>query len=402
MAGILGILAFDEVWNVSKFLYYGLIGLQHRGYSRSGIAILSKDRNISIKSENVAPEDLEIREMRGWAGIGYAGIRHSYPLLFDNSAVVVDGPVKDISIFKQLMKDPEKTIEESIKEPITFIALSKDGQLIAYRDELGLKPLSLGGFGFDLAIISSEPTAMYVIGAELKREIKPGELVIIDKYHLESRQVKTPKKAYCTIEYVYQARIDSIVNEREIYDLRVKIGEELAIEYPIEADSVIGVPETALPFAIGYSRKLNLPLDLGFTRTGSPIRTMLASDAFLKIIGVQLKLNPIKSAVKGKRIVLIDDSMVTGTTLKNTIFNLRKLGAKEVHVLIGSPKLISQCPYGVEVPDEKELISANLDDKTIARVLGADSINWLSLEGLFKVVGHTNLCLGCMTKKYPW
>ncbi|MEM4085263.1 MAG: amidophosphoribosyltransferase [Saccharolobus sp.] len=400
MAGILGILAFDEVWNISKFLFYGLIGLQHRGYVKSGISVL-KDGKIYSKLSDLAPEDLNIEGLDGWAGIGYTGTRYSYPIVFENGSVVVDGIVKDVNIFKEIIRDPEKFIYD-LREPVAFISLTKNGELIAYRDELGLKPLSLGGFGFDLAIISSEPTAMYVIGAEPKREISPGELIIIDKYHVESKQVKKPRNSYCVIEYIYQARIDSKINEREIYNLRVKIGEQLAIEHPVEADSVIGVPETALPFAVGFSRKTGIPLDLGFTRTGSPIRTMLATDTFAKIVGVQLKLNPIRSAVKGKRIVLIDDSMVTGTTLKNTIFSLRKLGAKEVHVLIGSPKLISHCPYGVEVPDEKDLISANLSENEISKVLGADSIHWLSLEGLLKVIGHNNLCLGCMTKKYPW
>ncbi|MEM0113542.1 MAG: amidophosphoribosyltransferase, partial [Metallosphaera sp.] len=159
--------------------------------------------------------------------------------------------------------------------------------------------------------------------------------------------------------------------------------------------------ETALPFAVGYSRKLGLQFDLGFTRTGSPIRTMLASDSFLKVIGVQLKLNPIKSAVLGKKIVLIDDSMVTGTTIKNTIMSLRRLGAKEVHVLIGSPKLVSYCPYGIEVPEDKELIAANLSEAEVAKVLGADSIHWLSLDGLFKAISSRSLCTGCMTRRYP-
>ncbi|AOL15837.1 amidophosphoribosyltransferase [Sulfolobus sp. A20] len=399
MAGILGILAFDEVWNISKFLYYGIIGLQHRGYSKSGLALL-KDGKITLINQDVAPEDLNIEGLSGWAGIGYAGTRHKYPIISGEGSIVVDGEVKDNDIFAELFKDPESVIER-LKAPISFIGISKEGQLIAYRDEFGLKPISIGGFGFDLAVVASEPTAMYVIGAEYKRDINPGEMIIIDKYHIESKQVRKPKKSYCAIEYIYQARIDSKVNEREVYDLRLRIGEQLAIERPLNADTVIGVPETALPFAIGYSRKLGLPMDLGFTRTGSPIRTMLASDSFLKIVGVQLKLNPIKTAVKGKRVVLIDDSMVTGTTIKNTVFNLRKLGAKEVHVLIGSPKLISNCPYGIEVPEEKELISANLNDSEIAKVLGVDSIYWLSLEGLIKVIGHNSLCLGCMTKKYP-
>jgi len=180
----------------------------------------------------------------------------------------------------------------------------------------------------------------------------------------------------------------------------VKIGEQLAEEKKIDADVVIGVPDTAIPFAIGYSKKSGIPYDLGFTRTGSPIRTMLASDDFLKIIGVQLKLNPIKYVVKGKRVILIDDSMVTGRTLKNTVFALRSLGAKEVHVLIGSPKLISKCPYGMEVPEEKDLIAANLSEEEIAKVIGADSIYWLSLEGLYKVLGKS-ICVGCMTRNYP-
>lgn len=399
MTGIVGILAFDEIWDVSKFIFYSLIALQHRGYLKSGIAILNEGK-INSKSDNVPPEDLSIEELNGWAGIGYTGTRHEYPVVLDNGAIVVDGIVKDHNILREIIRDPEKSIE-NVKEVMAFIALTKDGQIIAYRDEFGLKPLTLGGFGFDLAIVASEPTSMYVIGADYKREVNPGELVIIDKYYIENKQIKKPRKAYCTIEYIYQSRIDSKINELEIYDLRVRIGEQLAIERPIDADTVIGVPETALPFAIGYSRRTKIPLDLGFTRTGSPIRTMLASDDFVKLVGIQLKLNPIKSAVKGKRIVLIDDSMVTGTTLKNTIFNLRKLGAKEIHVLIGSPKLISQCPYGIEVPEEKELISANLNESEIARVLGANSIYWLSLEGLFKAIGHKNLCLGCMTRKYP-
>lgn len=175
----------------------------------------------------------------------------------------------------------------------------------------------------------------------------------------------------------------------------------MARERRVDADVVIGVPDTAIPYAIGYSRRTGIPLELGFVRTGSSIRTMLASDYFLKIVGIQLKLNPIKSSVKGKKVVLIDDSMVTGRTLKNVVFSLRSLGAREVHVLIASPKLISNCPYGMQIPEERELITANLSDEEVARVIGADSIYWLSLEGLYRAVGHRNLCLGCMTRVYP-
>ncbi|MCH1770744.1 MULTISPECIES: amidophosphoribosyltransferase [Metallosphaera] len=398
MAGIVGLLAFDKVWNVSKFLYYSMVGLQHRGYASSGVVMLNQEMRSVVR--DVSPEDLEF-QLEGWAGIGYTGSRRGYPIHNDEVAIAVDGVLRDPESFlKAFTRDREKALEEA-KGVFSLVAMTRDGEIVGYRDETGVRPLSLGGFGFDMGIIASEPVAMSVIGGDFRREIQPGEMVTISSLNVKSRQIKEPRKAYCSIEYVYQARIDSQVNENSVYETRVKIGEQLAEEKPIKADTVIGVPDTALPFAVGYSRKLGLQLDLGFTRTGSPIRTMLASDSFLKIVGVQLKLNPIKSAVFGKRVVLIDDSMVTGTTLKNTIMSLRRLGAKEVHVLIGSPKLISACPYGIEVPEDKELIAANLSEEEIAKVLGADSIHWLSLEGLFKAISRSTLCTGCMTKKYP-
>lgn len=398
MAGIVGILAFDKVWDVSKFLYYSMIGLQHRGYTNSGVVVLNeKMKSITSRS---SPEDLEFN-LKGWAAIGYAGTRGGFPILNEEVALVIDGVLKDSETFlKQFTKDRERALQEA-KGSFSLVALTKDGEVIGYRDETGVRPLSLGAFGFDMGIIASEPVGMSVIGGDFRREIAPGEMVTVSTLNVKSKQIKEPKRAYCSIEYIYQARIDSYVNERDVYETRIKIGEQLAEEKPINADSVIGVPETALPFAVGYSRKLGLQFDLGFTRTGSPIRTMLASDSFLKVIGVQLKLNPIKSAVLGKKIVLIDDSMVTGTTIKNTIMSLRRLGAKEVHVLIGSPKLVSYCPYGIEVPEDKELIAANLSEAEVAKVLGADSIHWLSLDGLFKAISSRSLCTGCMTRRYP-
>ncbi|MCG3108637.1 Amidophosphoribosyltransferase [Metallosphaera sp. J1] len=398
MAGIVGLLAFDKVWNISRFLYYSMIGLQHRGYASSGVVMLNQE--MRSVTRDVSPEDLEF-QLEGWAGIGYTGSRRGYPIHNDEVAIVVDGVLREPENFlKTFTRDRERALEEA-KGAFSLIAMTRDGEIVGYRDETGVRPLSLGGFGFDMGIIASEPVAMSVIGGDFRREVMPGEMVTISSLNVKSTQIKEPRKAYCSIEYVYQARIDSVVNESNVYETRVRIGEQLAEEKPIEADTVIGVPDTALPFAVGYSRKLGLQLDLGFTRTGSPIRTMLASDSFLKIVGVQLKLNPIKSAVFGKRVVLIDDSMVTGTTLKNTIMSLRRLGAKEVHVLIGSPKLISACPYGIEVPEDKELIAANLSEEEIAKVLGADSIHWLSLEGLSRAISKSTLCTGCMTKRYP-
>ncbi|BAK54603.1 amidophosphoribosyltransferase [Sulfurisphaera tokodaii] len=400
MAGIIGVYAFDKIWNISKFLYYGLIGLQNRGYSYSGMSILKE--NFQLITNEGAPEDIELPpNIEGWAGIAYTGTKIGYPIITDFGTLVVDGIIKgDLNeIAKGLYKDPENTLKE-INGVFSLIFLAKDGKMLGYRDSYGIKPLEIGGFGFDLAILSSETSGITVIGGEFRREIKPGEAVFIDTYEISYSQINESRHNYCAIDLVYQSRIDSFVFSKNIYEVRVKIGEQLAEEKKIDADVVIGVPDTAIPFAIGYSKKSGIPYDLGFTRTGSPIRTMLASDDFLKIIGVQLKLNPIKYVVKGKRVILIDDSMVTGRTLKNTVFALRSLGAKEVHVLIGSPKLISKCPYGMEVPEEKDLIAANLSEEEIAKVIGADSIYWLSLEGLYKVLGKS-ICVGCMTRNYP-
>ena len=400
MSGIIGIYAFDKNWNISKFVYYGLVGLQNRGYSYSGITILKE--SFKALSKDSAPEDLEISsDFEGWSGIGYTGTKIGYPIITDYGAMVIDGIIKeDINeLAKGLYKDPEKALTNA-KGVFSLIFLSKDGRMVGYRDSYGIKPLEIGGFGFDLAILSSETSGISVIGGEFRRELKPGEIAFIDNYEISYSQISESKHNYCAIDLIYQSRIDSFVFNNYIYEVRLKVGEQLAEEKRIDADVVIGVPDTALPFAIGYSRKTGIPFNLGFTRTGSPIRTMLASDDFLKVIGVQLKLNPIKSVVRGKRVILVDDSMVTGRTLKNTVFSLRSLGAKEVHVLIGSPKLVSRCPYGMEVPEEKDLIAANLSDEDIAKVIGADSIYWLSLEGLRKVLGN-NLCLGCMTRNYP-
>lgn len=398
--GIVGILAFDKVWNVVPFLKYAMMGLQHRGYKSSFLGVLSED-GVKYKDFDLAPEDLNIEEIKGWAGVGgnFSSTRNY--VISENGILVYDGVINDP---KGLISIIEKDFESALSRDLgvfSMVYLSKSGYIIGYRDESGIKPLWLGGFGFDLAIISSESVGINVIGAEPKREVLPGELVYIDRYRVYTKQLKDPKPAYCSIEYVYQSRIDSIYNDSIIYDIRVRIGEELAKERPINADVVIGVPDTAIPFAIGYARSLGLRYDLGFTRTGSPIRTMLASDEFMKVVGAQLKLNPIESVVSGKRVVVIDDSMVTGTTLKLTAFMLRKLGAKEIHVLIGSPKLVNRCPYGIEIPDQKYLIAANLDEMKIARELGVDSIYWLSIEGLYRAIGHKNLCLGCMLGKYP-
>jgi amidophosphoribosyltransferase len=248
-----------------------------------------------------------------------------------------------------------------------------------------------------MAVVSSESSALDVIGAEYSRDIKPGEVVVIDQFYIESIEHGPAPEAHCAFEFVYFSRPDSHVFGTSVHSIRKLIGETLE---PHSADVVIGVPETAIPFAMAYANKNGIPVDLGFVRTGRPTRTAIKPTQLERMIGVQLKLNPVRNAVAGKRVVLIDDSVVRGTTMRNTVSLLRRRGAKEVHVRIASPKLVAPCPYGVEVPTKDELIAADNTEEEIARIIGADSFSYLKVDQLKALIGLP-VCTGCMTGDYP-
>jgi amidophosphoribosyltransferase len=282
-----------------------------------------------------------------------------------------------------------------------MIILTKD-KMIATRDKLGIKPLVIGGVGFDLAVVASETSALDVIGAELSRDIEPGEIVVIDKHYIEEiKGSDIIPPAHCIFEYVYMSRIDAKINGIHVHEIRNKIGKLLAKQNPVKADVVIGVPETAIPFAMAYSNESKIPIDVGFMRTGKATRTAIKPSQMERMIGVQLKLNPVRSAVRGKRVVLIDDSVVRGTTMRNIVNLLRKRGAKEVHVRICSPKLISPCPFGTEVPTKDELIAVDNSEEEIASIIDADTFAYINVEDLKDVLGGEDFCTGCMTSNYP-
>src|SRR5207253_7959093 len=205
---------------------------------------------------------------------------------------------------------------------------------------------------------------------------------------------------FCSYEYVYLARLDSKVNNLPVARVRNSIGRELAKAHSAKADVVVGVPETALPIANGYCQESGLPQELGFVRTGENIRAALEPTQRERLVGVQLKLNPVKSAIEGKDVVLVDDSVVRGNTLRNTVLNLKRNGAHQVHVRIGSPALVSPCPYGVEIQPRDELISGNLNEKELANNVGADSISFMTIEELQHAIGlpRQNLCMRCFEK----
>lgn len=360
MSGLIGIFAFDENWTVSRFLYYGLMGLQHRGQESAGIATFQENKFYRKAYRGLAEEAFkegDLQELKGNIGCGSVSTNPDLlqPLLVKNngrsmvlafSGALVDKNPEDFGsalIRESLRSDLDQaalTVMEKFRGGYSFIALTDDGRMVSGRDPMGIRPLCVGGLGFDLAVFASESSALDVIGSDLSREVEPGEVITTELFSVRRTLLHSRSKtAYCSFEYVYYARPDSVVNSIPVYDVRRRIGLFLAKENPVEADVVIGVPETAVPFAMAYSQATGIPVETGFVRTGRSVRTAIKPTQFERLVGVQLKLNPIQTSVKGKRIILIDDSVVRGTTLRNTVYLLRKKGAKEVHVKIGSPAI---------------------------------------------------------------
>ncbi|MEM1557903.1 MAG: phosphoribosyltransferase family protein, partial [Thermoproteota archaeon] len=382
MTGILGIYLFDERWNAGSFGAYGLMALQHRGQETVGLELLGKNRR-KIAGEGLVEDVLNKVDAEGHICIGAVS---PYPVenkediqplkLSGRVSVAIDGKVTAIENYawndsityeenlrRAFVKFSDgrsdiNTIKEffdNCRGGFAYIAVNDKNEMVAGRGPLGVKPLALGKFGFEGGIIASETCVMDVVGERVPispaENVEPGWAMIFTPF--SARWVKNNnsyKRAYCSFEYVYLARPDSYVNDIPVYKVRRNIGKKLAEESRIDADVVIGVPETAVPFAMAYSNETGIPIEKGFELTGRRVRSALRPDQFERLKGVQLKLNVISEAVKGKRVVLIDDSVVRGNTLANIVYLMKEKGAKEIHVRIGSPHIISHCPFGVEVP----------------------------------------------------
>jgi amidophosphoribosyltransferase len=417
MVGLASIYAFDDSWRISRFTYYALLALQHRGQESAGIAVYNG--RLSHHSsrgfvDNVFNDDV-LHMLQGWLSVGYvsSGVNSTHMSYVNKPTelVICTCRLADdlaLRLSNNLSRyDPFEAVEKlvrEVKQPVTFIALTGRGEAIVFRDFLGLNPLSIGAYGFDYGAVASETSALECIGADPKGDVKPGEAYLFTPYSVRRETLFKTCRRLCSFEYVYLARPDSVIDGIPVYDVRYRIGVELAKEWPIEADYVVGVPDTALPFAIAYAQTLGLQFHIGFISTGRKYRTAIKPSVFERIVGVQLKLNPIRSVFRGRRIVIVDDSVIRGTTTRNIVSILKnRVGAREVHVLVGSPKVMYQCPYGVDVPPRDELIAANLSDEEVSYVTGADSIHWLSINGLQKAlgIGFGELCLGCFTGSYP-
>ena len=437
--------------DVSKTIYYGLLSLQHRGQESCGIAVSDTNSDetniICYKDMGLVSQVFDkekISELKGNLGVGH--VRYSttgdstkenaQPLALNyikgtlalahngnlintyklrekiqkNGAVFhtnIDSEIIAYYIAKERVRT--SSIEEAILKTMKKIKgaysliIASPKKLIGVRDPHGFKPLCLGKKD-NAYILSSETCALDIIGAKFIRDIEPGEIVTISDgqvFSNKSNCIREENRRRCIFEYIYFAREDSYIDGVSVYNARLKSGEFLAEDFPVEADIVIGVPNSGNTAAKGYSRKANIPFAEAFVKNSYIGRTFIKPDQKERNIAVNLKLNVLKEVVKDKRIVLIDDSIVRGTTSKEIISLLKNAGAKEVHIRISSPPFLWPCFFGIDVPKREELIAYNHNKKEICNLLGADSLEYLKIERLSQLVDNIGICKGCFTGKYP-
>jgi amidophosphoribosyltransferase len=443
--GIFGIYGPGE--DVARLTFFGLYALQHRGQESAGIATADGERlyvyrDMGLVSQVFTEEHLE--GLRGHIAVGHTRYSTTGASRLENAQpIVVESDVGPLAVAHNgnLVNTPELLTElerrgqeqratTTDSELIALLAASEAGtdwptriraivpllqgafslvmisptQLIGLRDPLGVRPLVLGRLDRGW-VIASETCALDTIGATTLRDIEPGEMVVIDAQGVRTEQVATvTRRALCVFEFIYFARPDSLIDQREVYLARERMGRALAREHPVEADVVIAVPDASVPAAIGYARESGIPFHEGLIKNRYIGRTFIQPDQRLRERGVQLKFNPLRHVLEGQRVVVVDDSIVRGTTTPRVISMLRKAGAREVHMRISAPPMRHPCYLGVDTARREELIAAQIEDVAeIGRAIGADSLGYLSLEGLLWAVGlpADRLCSACFTGDYP-
>lgn len=443
--GVFGILNQDGM-DIGELTYYGLYALQHRGQESAGIAV-SDGQNIQyhkgmglvvetfsaeqIKKFNksliaighvrystsgasylVNAQPLVIKYKKGAIALAHNGnLINAVELrneLEEKGAVFqtsIDSEVIVNLIARYSSEGIEKAIEQTakiIKGSYALVIMTED-KLIGMRDPLGIRPLVLGKVGKSYCL-ASETCAFDAIGAEYIRDVKPGEIIIINKDGLISIQTPVPLHSkLCIFEFVYFARTDSMMDGISVYMSRKEAGKRLAISHPIEADMVIGVPDSGTTAAIGYAEQSGIPYGEGLIKNRYVGRTFIQPNQSVREQGVRIKLNALKKVVWGKRIVMIDDSIVRGTTSKKIVEMLRLAGAKEVHMRISSPPVKFPCYFGIDTPSQKQLIGATHSVEKIRQIIGADTLGFITTEDLLKTVEGSGcgFCLGCFDGKYP-
>ncbi len=442
MCGVFGIFGHDEAANLT---YLGLHALQHRGQESAGIISQHEGRLKSWRQMGLVADVFTapvLERLPGRAAIGHvrystAGVSHlknAQPLMVEyaggqlavahngnlvNGQAMRDELEKAGAIFQSdsdteviihlIARSKEPTFERKVVDSLSRVEgaysllFLTEKQLVAVRDPYGFRPLVLGRLR-NAHVLASETTALDLIEAELIREIEPGEMLVLDESGMRSfRPFQAARLGRCIFEHVYFARPDSTLFGLSVYEVRKRLGRQLARESPAQADLVIAVPDSGVPAAIGFSEEAKLPYDVGLIRSHYVGRTFIEPQQSIRHFGVKLKLSAVRSALKGKRVVVIDDSIVRGTTSRKIVKMIRAAGATEVHLRISSPPTRWPCYYGIDTPSRQELIANSHTVEEIARYVTADSLGYLSVEGLGEAVGDREsktFCNACFTGKY--
>jgi amidophosphoribosyltransferase len=441
MCGVLGICAPDR--DVARLAHFGLHALQHRGQESAGIAVSDAGRLTVLREMGLVTQvfsEQKLRGLRGQLAIGHtrysttgsAQWSNAQPLIqhgrirtvalghngnLVNASQLRDelaadgvrlGSSSDTELIAALVANDEAPLEEAVAnamrrlEGAYSVTALAEGKLLAFRDPHGFRPLVLGRL-VDGWVVASETCALDLIGAEVEREVAPGELLVVDESGLHAHQaVPASAGALCIFEFFYLARPDTRLEGVEVHAARVRMGERLAGEAPCEADLVMPIPDSGTPAAIGFSRAAGIPFSEGLIKNRYVGRTFIQPDQELRQQGLRLKFNPL-AEVAGKRVVVVDDSIVRGNTTRQIVTMLFDAGATEVHVRVSSPPVIGPCFYGIDLADRDELIAADRSVEEVRAGIGATSLAYLSLEGLQESTGRpaAALCRACLTGDYP-
>lgn len=437
--------------DVSRLAFYGLFALQHRGQEASGIATSNGEtihyhKDIGLVTHVYSEDD--IKKLKGHIAVGHnlysntkvADCDHAQPVIRRNRskrteinfALVHNGNIPSLVALQEFLDD--KGIEfahlndselmataincyvndgfnlaDAVEQAyplftgvFSILVMDKEN-LVAIRDRCGVRPLSLGTIGDNGYVISSETCAFQTTGAQSLREIEPGEMLVINQDGIRAKQLANSDLKLDIFEFVYFSRPDSVILGKSVYEIRKNSGKILAKEYPLDVDMVVAVPDTATPAAIGYSQQLGIPVEWALVKNRYIHRTFIQPDQHTREMGVRMKLNPLAAIIKGKKIALIDDSIVRGTTSKQIIKTLFEAGAKEVHFLVSSPPVKYPDFYGIDTPKQDKLIAATKSIKEIEEYLGASSLYYLSIDGLLESteLDPNNFSTSCFTGEYP-
>jgi len=442
--GVFGIYSKEDKKDIAGLIYYGLCSLQHRGQESAGMSI-SKDEKIrTYKGQGLVSDvfsETTLKETVGNVGIGHvrystAGgscMANAQPLQrhskLGDIAVAHNGNLINPTIIKELLEDAGVVFQTTTDSEVIINMMSRrsknglkatlvdtisaikgsfalvivvQNKLIGIRDPYGIRPLCMGKLEDGSIVLASESCALDSVGAELIRDINAGEIVIIDENGLEAINYNEQShKAPCSFEHIYFARPDSVIDGLDVYKSRYETGVKLWEQSKVEADIVIGVPDSGLPAAQGYAIASGIPFVTGLVKNKYIGRTFIKPSQELRERAVRVKLNPIRSMIEGKRVVVIDDSLVRGTTSKKLIEMLRGAGATEVHFRSASPAVKHPCYFGVDIAYRKELLAAEKSIEEICEYIGADSLDFLKLDNLTSTLGSKNFCMGCFNGIYP-